>query len=157
MSAPPTLFQRCLDAVLLKFVLQFQQVVERPLVVCVDPHPLHSLRFWIDRVDPERDLARQVTPDIFQFQSQLTAALGAWPVVVMPPRLGMRPNRLPRIPKSVHEPLRVLGRHLGRCQQGFRHRYSLHPFSRIAKRVATTLSPPGGGKDLPQSPTAGSL
>ena len=157
MAATAALFKRRLNPVLLEFILQFQQVVERPLVICVDPHPLHSLRFWIDRVDPERDLAGEVTPDIVQFQSQLTAALGAWPVVVVPPRLGVRPNRLPRVREPVHEPPRVLGRHLGRCQQDFRHRYSLHPFPAIAKRVAATLSLRGGGKDLPRSPTAGSL
>jgi hypothetical protein len=69
MSATAALFKRCLDAVLLELILQLQQVVERSLVVCVDPHPFHPLRFWIDRVDPERNLAGQVTPDIFQLHA----------------------------------------------------------------------------------------
>ena len=112
MSATAALLERRLNAVLLEFVLQLQQVVERALVVCVEPPPRDSLCFWVDRADLERTLA--ASSDAGHLPASIATSpppLGAVAlVVVVPPRLGVRPVRLTRVCEAIHEPLRVLSR-----------------------------------------------
>jgi hypothetical protein len=60
MPAAVGFLERRFDAVLLELVLQLQQIHQSVLIIGVDRHPFGPLRVRIDRINAEREFARQV-------------------------------------------------------------------------------------------------
>jgi hypothetical protein len=84
MRAAVRFLERRLDAVLLKLVLQLQQIDRSVLIIGVDCNPLGPLRVRVDRINTEREFAGQVLLNGFRTQrGWYFPALRLRPVVVM--------------------------------------------------------------------------
>ena len=137
MAAAPALFERRLHAVLTKLVLQLQEIFDSLLIVSVYRHPFGTLSPWVDRVEADGDLTRQVTFEILFGERDLLAIRSPRPVVVMTTGFRMRPIRLARVGAAVHKPPRVLGHHLRHCLHQIRHIFSYTAFGKSPSEFAS--------------------
>src|SRR4051794_9675008 len=80
--AAPALFERCLNAHASELELELEQILKRLPIVRIDSHPFHALCSRVDRVDPERNPALQVTLDVAGCQFKGIAPLPRAIVVV---------------------------------------------------------------------------
>src|SRR6266496_181365 len=109
MAASSAHFERRLNSVLAQPVLEFQQVFHCVLVISIDGDPLAALIVGIDRVQADRNLSLQVSPDNVLGQLQRRAGpFVAQPEVVMTPRFRMRSSRLQRVGSAVDKQAPVI-------------------------------------------------
>src|SRR3984957_9889501 len=115
-GAAPTLFQCRLPLLLLQFPLQFTKVLQRVLIIPVHGNPLASLRRLTHRIQADRQITFQMSPDRLSRQTGRFAVFpGLRPEIVIAAAFRVRPHRLENVGAPIYEQLPIVLHICGSC------------------------------------------